>query len=313
MPWASLDLDGRPKIGYVHDDAVRVAHDDRTMIELVAAGVRARQDLQRELLNRPAAVIPVDEVTLAAPVPRPSAVRDALCFLDHMRGCMRALGRSDELGPVWSEIPAFYFANPAAVLGPRDDVAISPGSRWFDLELEVGVVIGTPGRDIKPADAENHVAGYTFFNDWTARDLQVKDLELGLGQGKGKDSAITLGPWLVTAEEVADQREGDRIDLRVAATVNGTTLAEGTTLDMDWTFAEVIAFASRGTVLSAGDVIGSGTLPGGCLLEHATPETLADESHWLQVGDVVSLHGTQLGSTRQTVVAADPVHPLRQR
>jgi 2-keto-4-pentenoate hydratase/2-oxohepta-3-ene-1,7-dioic acid hydratase in catechol pathway len=311
MPWATVDFHGRPRIGVVHDDAVHLVDDARTMIDLLGAGPGARTELARSLRDRPADVVQLDEVVLHAPVPRPPAIRDALCFLDHMRGCLRALGRSDQLPPVWDEVPAFYFANPSCVLGPTEDVPVSPGSRWFDLELEVAAVIGQPGRDIDPADAEQHIAGYTFFCDWSARDLQLRDLELGLGQAKGKDSGITLGPWLVTAEEVEDRRRDGRLDLQVAATVNGTTLAAGSTADMDWTFAEVIAFVSRGSDLLPGDVIGSGTVPGGCLLEHAV-DGLA-EARWLTPGDVVSLHGPELGRTEQRIVAGADVHPLRKR
>lgn len=310
MPWATIDTEHGRRVGLVHDDGVRVAHDGRTLIELVAGGEEAVLDLRRELLRWPAEVLDIDDARVVAPIPRPPSVRDALCFLEHMRGCLRALGRSDELGPVWGEMPAFYFGNPASVVGPYDDVTVSPGADWWDLELEVGAIIGRPGRDIAPGDAGRHIAGYTFFCDWTARDLQVKDLEMGLGQGKGKDGSLTLGPWLVTADEVADHTRDGRLDLQVAASINGRVLASGTTADMDWTFEQVIAFTSRGTELATGDVIGSGTIPGGCLLEHATADSLADESTWLRVGDEVSLHGDALGATRQRVVAGHAPAPL---
>ncbi|MDT0202608.1 fumarylacetoacetate hydrolase family protein [Nocardioides sp. AE5] len=310
MPWATVTTRHGPRIGLVHDDGIRIAHDDRTMIDLIQGGRAMIGTLARELLNRPFEVVGQDDARVQSPIPRPPAIRDALCFLEHMRGCMRALGRSDQLAPVWEEIPAFYFGNPASVIGPYADAQVSPGAQWWDLELEVGVVISKPARDISVTEAGGHIAGYTFFCDWTARDLQVKDLEMGLGQGKGKDGATTLGPWLVTAEEVADHTRDGRLDLRVAATVNGETLATGSTADMDWTFEQVIAFASRGTELAPGDIIGSGTIPGGCLLEHATAQTLADEKTWLRVGDEVSLHGEALGATRQRVTASAKPHPL---
>lgn len=309
MPWATVDFGGAERIGLVRSGEIRVAADARSMIDLLVAGPDTMADLERTLLDRPAAVIALDEAYLHSPIPRPPAVRDALCFLDHMRGCMRALGRSDELGPVWDEIPAFYFGNPACVVGPTDDVAIAPGSQWFDFELEVAAVIGKSGRDIPTVDAGSHIAGYTFFCDWSARDLQVKDLALGLGQAKGKDSAITLGPFLVTAAEVADHWTDGRLELHVGASINGETFAEGTTASMDWTFEEVIAFCSRGTDLLPGDVIGSGTIPGACLLEHAT-EGL-ENTRWLQPDDVVSLYGPELGSTSQRIVPGASVCPLR--
>lgn len=311
MPWATISTEQGPRLGLVADDEIRVLSSTHTLIDLVAADKDVVLALTREAQSRPGKVINTEDPRVLSPVPKPPAIRDALCFLEHMRGCMRALGRSDQLGAVWGEIPAFYFGNPASVIGPYADVVVSPGSQWWDLELEVAVVIGRPGRDIAPAEAGSHIAGYTFFCDWTARDLQVKDLEFGLGQGKGKDGAVTLGPWLVTAAEVADRTRNGRLDLEVAASINGEVLTSGTTADMDWSFEEVIAFASRGTELAAGDVIGSGTIPGGCLLEHATAATLADPKSWLAPGDEVSLYGEALGATRQRVAAGTNPHPLR--
>jgi len=310
MPWATIMSSQGPRVGLVHDGAIHVGHDERTLTDLVASGEDEIATLRRTLLDRPSEVVGAEDERVLAPITRPPAIRDALCFLEHMRGCLRALGRDDELGAVWEEIPAFYFGNPAGVIGPYADVAISPGSRWWDLELEVGVVIGRAGRDLSPAQAADHIAGYTFFCDWTARDLQVKDLEMGLGQGKGKDGATTLGPWLVTAAEVADHRRDGRLDLSVGASINGKELASGSTADMDWTFEQFLSFASRGTEISPGDVIGSGTVPGGCLLEHASAASLAEESTWLRVGDEVSLYGAALGATRQRVVAGTTPHPL---
>jgi 2-keto-4-pentenoate hydratase/2-oxohepta-3-ene-1,7-dioic acid hydratase in catechol pathway len=237
-------------------------------------------------------------------------VRDALCFLDHLRGCYRALGRPPELPEVWSQTPAFYFGNPSAVVGPHDDVAISPGCELFDFELEIGAVIGCGGRDLHPDDAASHIVGLTFFNDWSARDLQIRDMAHGIGMGKAKDSAITLGPALVTVDEFGSAPDG-RFPVEVSAAVNGTEVARGSLADADWSFGEILAYVSRGTELVPGDVVGSGTVPGGCLLEHVDTADIADFAGWLKPGDVVSLRSPVLGETSQTVRTAPAVTRLR--
>lgn len=166
------------------------------------------------------------------------------------------------------EVPGFYFSNAAAVIGPHDDVAISPGSEMFDFELEVAAVIGTPGSSIPREKAEEHIAGYLIFCDWSARDLQIQERALQLGPAKGKDGANSLGPMLVTPDEIAHLRSGEGFDLAMTAHVNGELVSEGRWSTIDWGFADIIAYASRGTRLRPGDVIGSGTVASGCLFEH---------------------------------------------
>jgi 2-keto-4-pentenoate hydratase/2-oxohepta-3-ene-1,7-dioic acid hydratase in catechol pathway len=310
MPWATVRHEGRERLGLVVGDEIVLADDGRSMLDMVATGGAAIAESGNDLRRRGRDVIPLAAARLAAPVPRPPSIRDALCFLEHMRGCLRALGRSPDLPEVWDQVPAFYFGNPANVYGPYDDVAIAPGSTWFDYELEVGAVIGPGGRDLDPKTADDHIVGYTFYCDWSARDLQMKDLAQGLGQAKGKDSGTTLGPWLVTADELADHHAGGRLALEIAASVNGEQVAAGTTADMDWGFDEVVAYCSRGVDLLPGDVIGSGTIPGGCLLEHVNGDP-ATYDRWLKPGDVVCLYGSALGRTEQTIVAGAAVHRLR--
>ncbi|WP_229874398.1 fumarylacetoacetate hydrolase family protein [Amycolatopsis deserti] len=296
------------RTGILDGDNVRGLRPGVSLVSLLEAGALAEAgDSAR---RTPHEVRPLAEVRLLAPLPRPPSVRDGLCFLDHLRGCYRALGRSEQLHPAWCEVPAFYFTNAAAVVGPHDDVPVAPGSRMFDLELEVAAVIGRGGRDLPPATAERHIVGYTLLNDWTARDHQLRDLALGLGMGKSKDSALTLGPALVTADELDEHREDGRLALELSATVNGEELTRGTLDRMDWTFADLVAYVSRGADLVPGDVIGSGTVPGGCLLEHVGTGDLAGFGRWLRPGDVVELRGQGLGETRQTVVPGAEVAPL---
>ncbi|GLZ44084.1 hypothetical protein Acsp06_02690 [Actinomycetospora sp. NBRC 106375] len=311
MRWVTYDGGSGPRAGLREDDTVRGLAAGVTVLSLLgddgerlaAAAETARHD--------PAEVRPIDEVRLLAPIPTPPSIRDGLSFLDHLRGCYRALGRPPELHPAWSQAPAFYFGNPAAVVGPYEDVAIAPGSRMFDLELEVGAVVGRGGRDLDPETAGDHIIGFTFFNDWTARDHQMRDMAQGIGMGKAKDMAITLGPALVTVDELAPHVTPDGYSFEVAATVNGREIAKGSLAGMDWTWGEQLAYMSRGTDLRPGDVIGSGTVPGGCLLEHVdTPDPFA-WTGWLAPGDVVALSSPALGATRQVVREAPPMIPLR--
>ncbi len=230
-----------------------------------------------------------------------------------MRNCQQALGGGRVLKDAWYRIPAFYFACPSSVLGPHDDVPIASGSAWQDFELEIAAVIGAGGKDLSVAEAERAIIGYTIFNDWSARDLQALELQLGIGQGKDKDSALTLGPYLVTPDELEPYLRDGRLDLRVSAAVNGQVIGEGSTGSMDWTFAEVISFASRGVTLYPGDVFGSGTVPTCTLLEHLDVNDLGSFRGWLGDGDVVTLTVEGLGATRQIVRSSPAPQPLPAR
>lgn len=311
MKWVTYKAGDGVRTGILDGKTVRGLPFGVSLLTLLEAGDDALAEAGETARRTPDEVRPLDDVRLLAPLPRPPSVRDGLCFLDHLRGCYRALGRSQELDPTWFQRPGFYFSNTAAIVGPHDDVPIAPGSRMFDLELEVGAVIGRAGRDLDPSTAERHIVGYTLFNDWTARDHQLGDLAQGIGMGKAKDSAVTLGPALVTADELEEYRRDGRLAFELSATVNGEEIARGSLDQMDWTFGELLAYVSRGVDLSPGDVIGSGTVPGGCMLEHVDTPDLADFSRWLHPGDVVSLRGQGLGETWQTVVAGIDVIPLR--
>jgi 2-keto-4-pentenoate hydratase/2-oxohepta-3-ene-1,7-dioic acid hydratase in catechol pathway len=134
--------------------------------------------------------------------------------------------------------------------------------------LEIAAVIGTPGKDLSVTEAEEAIIGYMIFNDWSARDLQLLEGQLSIGQAKGKDSGVTLGPYLVTPDELEPYRRGGKLNLEVTALVNDTVIGAGSTAAMDWSFGEVISYISRGVMLTPGDVIGSGTVPTCTLLEH---------------------------------------------
>ncbi|OBF20518.1 2-hydroxyhepta-2,4-diene-1,7-dioate isomerase [Mycobacterium kubicae] len=311
MKWVTYRGTDGLRVGVLVGSEIFGLPPELTLLDLISRGAQGLQAAGDEALRLPAEVVGVDDVSLAAPIPRPPSIRDALSFLDHMRNCQEAMGGGRVLADAWYRIPAFYFACPATVLGPYDDAPMAPGSVWQDFELEIAAVIGTGGKDLSVEQAEQSIIGYTIFNDWSARDLQALEGQLRIGQAKGKDSGVTLGPYLVTADELEPYRRDGKLSLHVTALVNDTVIGSGSTATMDWSFGEVISYASRGVMLQPGDVFGSGTVPTCTLVEHLTkPESFPG---WLTDGDVVTLRVDVLGQTRQTVRATSPPIPLAPR
>jgi 2-keto-4-pentenoate hydratase/2-oxohepta-3-ene-1,7-dioic acid hydratase in catechol pathway len=293
---------GADRAGLLADDVVHGL--DALLLDLLgdlpAAAARARA--------APAETLPLAEARLRAPVPQPPSVRDFLSFQEHARNASAALGR--DIDPVWYAQPVFYFTNPASIRGPYDDVPISPGSSAFDYEVEVAAVVGRPGSDLTPAQAEACIAGYTLLVDWSARDLQAVEMRVGLGPAKGKDGATSLGPLLVTPDELKPYRAGRGYALQMSASVNGEQYGGGSWATIHWSFGQMLAYASRGTQLRPGDIVASGTVGTGCLLElsflHGT-----DRYRWLRPGDVVTVEIERLGAVRATITPAAAVVPLQ--
>jgi 2-keto-4-pentenoate hydratase/2-oxohepta-3-ene-1,7-dioic acid hydratase in catechol pathway len=265
-----------------------------------------------ELLREPARAepteetIPLDAARLLPPVEPPS-IRDFLTFEQHVEGMVRLHDPPRDVHPQWYEAPSFYFSNPKSVVGAHDDVAVPPGCSVFDYELEVAAVIGRDGRDLTPEAARDHIVGYTIFNDWSARDLQFAEMQVGLGPAKGKDSAITLGPWLVTVDELEPYRRDGRLDLELEVLLNGERMGGDRLAHMAWSFEDLVAYASRGTSVRTGDVLGSGTCGGGCLGE-LWGRNGRREPPALAVGDVVTMNVEGIGTISNRVVAgAEPV------
>jgi 2-keto-4-pentenoate hydratase/2-oxohepta-3-ene-1,7-dioic acid hydratase in catechol pathway len=241
-----------------------------------------------------------------APVPSPASLRDCVGFFQHIRNTRRSRGDLAPLLPVWHERPGFYFANPHCLRSATDDIAIPSGSRSFDFELEIAAVIGTGGRDLTAAQAGAAIAGYVLFCDWSARDLQAEERIMQIGLGKGKDAAISLGPWILSAREAASVRSDAGLDIPVAAYVNGELVTDpgARYTGMDWTFEEIVAYASVSVDLVPGDVIAAGTVPTGCLLETSAND---DFRGWLAPGDEVRLSAGPLGEITSTIVpGAEP-------
>lgn len=310
MKWVTYlsPADGSERVGVLVDDEILGGPAGVSLIGLLRQAGPDLTEAAASLRSAPTERVPADSVELRAPVPVPPSIRDFFGFEEHAVTSLKAAGL--ELNKVWYEIPVFYFTNPAAVRGPREAIPISPGSAMFDYELEVAAVIGKAGSDIAVEDAASHIAGFLILCDWSARDLQMQEMAIGLGPAKGKDTATSLGPWLVTPDELASARTERGYDLAMTATVNDKPYSSGRWSDMYWTFEQMISYASRGTTLVPGDVIGSGTVGTGCIFElsrvHGT-ETYP----WLQPGDRVELRIERLGAISSTVLAGHEPKPFR--
>jgi fumarylacetoacetate (FAA) hydrolase len=238
----------------------------QTLQSFFTGGGRAREHAEYAL----------GDVVLRAPVLHPPAVRDFYAFEQHVRTA-RAL-RGLDVPPEWYEQPVFYFSNPAAIYGPEDEIAYPAATEELDYELEVAAVIGADGQ----------IGGFTVMNDWSARDLQRREMKVGLGPAKGKDFATSLGPIVVTPDEF-DGRGGSMV-----ARVNGEERSRGELADMHFSWDEIVAHAALNTVLRPGDVLGSGTVGTGCILEHG-------DGRWLKPGDVIELEVEGIGLLRNQV------------
>jgi 2-keto-4-pentenoate hydratase/2-oxohepta-3-ene-1,7-dioic acid hydratase in catechol pathway len=320
MRLLTLSLDGVERVGVLESDRALLLRPGVRLLDLlgddggrlVEAGeaARRRPDAVVELpvgvdgspVGPPTAPRPGgQQLRLLAPLPTPPTVRDFMAFSQHVEGVSMLMG-DGRIGPEWFEIPVFYFTNPYAIVGPYDKVPIPPGCRRFDYELEVAAVIGQPGRDLTVQEAGRHIAGYTILNDWSARDLQAREMRAHLGPAKGKDTATTMGPIIVTTDELEGRRCGDSYDLGMSVQVNGRSLGADQLSSMAWSFAELVAYASRGTWVRPGDLIGSGTCGGGCLAERWGRQG-ADSVPPLGVGDRVTMTVDLLGTISNQVVA----------
>ncbi len=308
MRVASVLRDGVVRVGVVVGDLadhVHVLDSPVTVLDLLRSG--SLLEAGADALRRPA--VRLDSVRLLAPL-QPPTVRDFVAFEEHVEGMRNLAGLPD----AWYDAPTFYFSNPYATLGPADDVPVPPGCAVLDFELEVAAVIGRTGQDLSPADATGHIAGYTILNDWSARDLQSREMQVGLGPAKGKDTATTLGPWLVTADEFTPDDEGF-LPLGMTAEINGRVVGDDLLSNMGWPFADLVAYASRGTQVRPGDVLGSGTCGhGGCLGELWGRGATRDDLPPLGPGDTVSLTVEGLGTlTNRVVPGVAPVPVSRAR
>jgi len=273
-----------------------------TLDELLARGLRV--EALSELLERSQPIDAQDDAIAAAedlafgpPILQPPSLRDFYAFERHVATMWSRRGQ--EVPEAWYRLPIFYFSNVSEIRGPGEPVWAPRGSNELDYELEIAALIDTPIRNASAATAEQAIGGYMILNDWSARDLQRDETTVRLGPAKGKDFATTIGPWLVTPDELADTRSGKSYDLSATAEVNGRELSRGRWSDIAYSFGEMIERASADVRLVPGDVLGSGTVGTGCLLE------VRDESglgRYLEPGDIVTLRIERLGELTTPVV-----------
>jgi fumarylacetoacetate (FAA) hydrolase len=237
------------------------------------------------------------DLAFGPPILAPTSFRDFYAFEQHVGTMWRR--RDQEIPEAWYRLPIFYFSNVSEVRGPEEPVWAPDGSVELDYELEVGALVDTPAVDLTADRAEEAIGGYFVLNDWSARDLQREETTVRLGPAKGKDFATSIGPWLVTPDELTDARSGTGYDLAMTAEVSGTETSRGTWSSAHFSFGQMLARASADVRLRPGDILGSGTVGGGCLLE-VREETLG---RWLEPGDEVTLRIERLGALRTPVVA----------
>ena len=236
------------------------------------------------------------DLAFGAPLLAPPSVRDGYGFEGHVSTMWER--RGGEVPEAWYRLAVFYFSNVSEIRGPGDPVWAPRGSDELDYELEVAALIDTPVRDLSPERAEEAIGGYTIFNDWSARDLQRDETAVRLGPAKGKDFASSFGPWLVTPDELEDTRAERGFDLAMTASVNGVETSRGRWSDAVHGLADITARASSDALLRPGDLIGSGTVGTGCLLE-VRDDTLG---RYLEPGDEVTLEVERLGALATPVI-----------
>lgn len=302
--WEAL---GIPARGAVGDAEAR----PRTMIELIEGWVLWEAPLRKAHAAWTeghgalvAAAVPTAGARLLSPVPRPTSMRDGYAFRQHVEAARR--NRGVPMIPEFDDFPVFYFTNHLGVTGPGDVPVQKQAQEKLDFELEAAIVVGKGGRNLPAARADEHIFGYLIMNDWSARHLQMEEMKLNLGPAKGKDFATSLGPWLVTRDELVSAAvpgpNGERHDLRMRCWVNGRLLSEGNLKDMTWTFGQLLERASYGVELHPGEVIGSGTVGTGCLLE--LNGSKITDNLWLKPGDEVVMEIDRLGRLVNRVVDA---------
>jgi 2-keto-4-pentenoate hydratase/2-oxohepta-3-ene-1,7-dioic acid hydratase in catechol pathway len=304
--WMSYrDEAGQLRAGIVVGEDVHGLAVGTTLRDVIDGGPAHWAGVAAELGSQPEHSAPLDSVRIEAPF-EPRSIRDCAGFIQHLRNVARSTGRV--IDRRYTDFPPFYFTNPGAVVGAREDVRMPPNTQQWDFELEIGVVLGVEGRDVAVADAEDLIFGYTIFCDWSARDIQMGERDL-LGLAKGKDTAKSLGPFVLTPDELEPLRSGRSFALRMQAFINDEPVTDGMWDTIDWGFPDMIAYASRGTRVRPTDLIGSGTVPTGCLFEHFAMDPDGFRG-WLLPGDRLRLEVEQLGSVTSTVLAAHPAEPL---
>ena len=268
------------------------------------------------ICNEDCAKHDIEDLTVLPTIPKPTSFRDAYAFRQHVATSRK--NRGVDMIPEFDEFPVFYFSNHNAMFGDGGKIELMPDHfHRLDYELEFAIVIGKGGKNILSKDADKHIAGFCILNDISARRLQMEEMKLNLGPVKGKDFANVIGPYLVTPDELEsksiDTPFGKKYDLQMKCYVNGELLSVGNAKDMNWTFAEIIERASYGTELLPGDIIGSGTVGTGCLLELNGTGKRANTDYierWIQENDEIEMQIEGLGKITNKIVKSDSNHSL---
>jgi fumarylacetoacetate (FAA) hydrolase len=282
-------------------------------LALEEKGMQLAQQTANQIASQSIVATPIHNYEILAPVPHPTSCRDGYAFRQHVEAARK--NRGVEMIPEFDQYPIFYFTNHQAVEGPGPVYCMPDHFEQLDFELEIAIVIGKKGRNIKASEADAYIAGFTIMNDMSARKLQMEEMLLNLGPAKGKDFSTVIGPWLVTPDELAQKiaptkagHVGLNYNLAMKCYVNDILVSSGNVKDMDWTFAEIIERCSYGVTLYPGDVIGSGTVGTGCFLELNGTGKRLDPSfkpQWLQNGDKVTMSIDNLGILENQIIAEE--------
>jgi fumarylacetoacetate (FAA) hydrolase len=296
------------QVNLLHQD---LPNDILSFLEQGEKSMTLLKSCEQKLIETSDFIPSVEDYQLLAPVPRPRSCRDGYAFRQHVATARRNRGLG--MIPEFDQFPIFYFTNHNAIFGGGELYFMPDHFRQLDFELEVAIVIGKKGRNIRAEDADQYIAGYTIMNDLSARTLQMEEMLLNLGPAKGKDFATSIGPWLVTTDELEvfltttkDNHTGAQYNMPMTCTINGVQVSSGNMNQMDWTFAEIIERASYGVDLYPGDVIGSGTVGTGCFLELNGTAKLNNPDfipQWLNDGDVITLEVKGLGELTNVIKA----------
>ncbi len=304
------------QIGILYNQLIYNLNDcfgDKSLIEIVQI-----KDYQNKIANfisdKNCKKHDINNIKLLPPIPKPNSFRDAYAFRQHVETARK--NRGLKMLPEFDQFPVFYFSNHNNMYGHNQEIELMPDHfEQLDYELELAILIGKGGKNILSKNAEKHIAGFFILNDLSARKLQMEEMKLNLGPAKGKDFANVIGPYLITTDELESKsietKFGKKYDLKMSAYLNGELLSQGNAKDMHWTFGEIIERASYGVDLLPGDIIGSGTVGTGCLLElNGSRKNVDDKKQWLKAGDEIELQIEGLGKITNKIIQSKSKHSL---